>query len=103
MQSLPRALPVSEPRSRRATAPSAEQLLQALDRSNWNRERAAKLLGISRGCFWRHVARWPELHRLACVSLTVLLYEREACRGDLARVADVFGTTVSLLARRLAR
>jgi hypothetical protein len=83
--------------------PTAEELLLAFDRSNWNRERAAKLLGISRGCFWRRVARWPELHRLACVSLSVLLFEREACGGDLARVADLVGTTVPLLSRRLQR
>jgi hypothetical protein len=82
-------------------APTAEQLLLAFAGSNWNRERAAKLLGISRGCFWRRVARWPELHRLARVSLPTLLYEKEACGGNLERLADVFGTTVALLSRRL--
>lgn len=73
----------------------------AFDGSNWNRERAAKILGISRGCFWRQVTRWPELHRLARVSLPTLLYEKEVCGGDLERLADVFGTTVLLLLRRL--
>jgi hypothetical protein len=97
----PRTPPGSQPRSARAIAPTAEQLLLAFDGSNWNRERAAKLLGISRGCFWRRVARWPELHRLARVSLPTLLYEREACGGDLERLADVFGTTATLLAHRL--
>jgi hypothetical protein len=81
--------------------PTADEILLAFQGSNWNRERAAKLLGISRGCFWRRVTRWPELHRLARVSLPILLYEREACGGDLQRVADVVGTTVALLARRL--
>jgi hypothetical protein len=83
------------------TAPTADQLLSAFEDSNWNRGRAAKLLGISRGTFWRRVTRWPELYRLACVSLSVLLYEKEACGGDLARLADLFGTTVPLLSRRL--
>jgi hypothetical protein len=81
--------------------PTEEQLLLAFDGSNWNRERAAKILGISRGCFWRRVTKWPELHRLARVSLPILLYEKEACAGDLERLADVFGTTVPLLAHRL--
>jgi two-component system nitrogen regulation response regulator GlnG len=88
-------------RSPRAVAPTAEQLLLAFDGSNWNREGAARLLGISRGCFWRRVTKWPELHRLARVSLPILLYEKEACGGDLERLADVFGTTVPLLSRRL--
>ena len=93
--------PGSQARSPRAAAPTAEQLLWAFEGSNWNRERAAKLLGISRGCFWRRVAGWPELHRLARVSLSTLLYEKEACGGDLERLADVFGTTVALLSHRL--
>ena len=101
--SLPTAQRAPRPASRQAGAPTGEQLLLALDRSNWNRERAAKLLGISRGCFWRRVARWPELHRLACASLSVLLSDKEACGGDLARLADVTGTTVALLARRLGQ
>ncbi len=88
-------------RTQRAVAPTEEQLLLAFDGSNWNRERAAKFLGISRGCFWRRVTKWPELHRLARVSLPILLYEKEACGGDLERLADVFGTTVPLLAHRL--
>ena len=91
----------SRSRAARTVAPTAEELLLAFENSNWNRERAAKLLGISRGCFWRRVARWPELHRLARVSLPTLLYEKEACGGDLERLADVFGTTVTLLAHRL--
>jgi hypothetical protein len=32
-----------------------------------------------------------------------LLYEKEACGGDLERLADVFGTTVALLSHRLER
>jgi hypothetical protein len=87
-------------RTLRAT-PTADQILLAFQDSNWNRERAAKLLGISRGCFWRRVTRWPELHRLARVSLPILLYEKEACGGDLERLADFVGTTVALLSRRL--
>ncbi|HVV48255.1 MAG TPA: helix-turn-helix domain-containing protein [Polyangia bacterium] len=81
--------------------PTAEQILSAFEDSNWNRGRAAQLLGISRGTFWRRVTRWPELHRLACVSLPILLYEKEACGGDLERLAGLFGTTVPLLSRRL--
>jgi Bacterial regulatory protein, Fis family len=99
--SPPRAQPGSQPRSARAIAPTAEELLLAFEGSNWNRERAAKLLGISRGCFWRRVAGWPELHRLARVSLPTLLYEKEACGGDRERLADVFGTTAALLSHRL--
>ncbi len=87
-------------RTHRVT-PTADQIVLAFQDSNWNRERAARLLGISRGCFWRRVTRWPELHRLARVSLPILLYEKEACGGDLTRLADVVGTTVALLARRL--
>ncbi|HLK91118.1 MAG TPA: helix-turn-helix domain-containing protein [Polyangia bacterium] len=83
------------------TAPTLDQLVSAFEGSDWNRGRAAKLLGISRGNFWRRVTRWPELYRLARVSLPLLLYEREACGGDLARLADLFGTTVPLLSRRL--
>ena len=90
-----------QPRNQRAAVPTEEQLLLAFDGSNWNRERAAKILGISRGCFWRRVTKWPELHRLARVSLPILLYEKEACAGDLERLADVFGTTVPLLSHRL--
>jgi hypothetical protein len=97
----PRARPAAQPRSVRAIAPTAEELLLAFEGSNWNRERAAKLLGISRGCFWRRVARWPELHRLARVSLPTLLYEKDACGGDLDRLAEIFGTTVALLSHRL--
>jgi hypothetical protein len=97
----PKSLPGSQSGSPRTAAPTAEQLLWAFEGSNWNRERAAKLLGISRGCFWRRVAGWPELHRLARVSLATLLYEKEACGGDLERLADVFGTTVALLSHRL--
>lgn len=82
-------------------APTEDQILSAFEHSNWNRGRAAKILGISRGNFWRRVTRWPELYRLACVSLPILLYEREACGGDLERLADLFGTTVPLLSRRL--
>ena len=84
-------------------APTADEILSAFESSNWNRGRAAKLLGISRGTLWRRVTRWPELYRLACVSLPLLLYEKEACGGDLERLADIFGTTVPLLSRRLGR
>jgi hypothetical protein len=83
------------------TAPTEDQILLAFEHSDWNRGRAAKLLGISRGNLWRRVTRWPELYRIACVSLPILLYEKEACGGDLERLADVFGTTVPLLSRRL--
>jgi hypothetical protein len=93
----------TQTRPTRTAAPTAEQLLLAFDGSNWNRERAAKLLGISRGCFWRRVTKWPELHRLAQVSLSTLLYEKEACGDDLQRLANVFGTTVALVSRRLER
>jgi len=82
-------------------APTLDQILSAFENSNWNRGRAAKLLGISRGNFWRRVTRWPELYRLARISLPILLYEKEACGGDLERVAGLFGTTVPLLSRRL--
>jgi two-component system, NtrC family, nitrogen regulation response regulator GlnG len=85
----------------RELEPTSDQLLSAFEDSDWNRGRAAKLLGISRGNFWRRVTRWPELYRLARVSLSILLYEKEACGGDLERVADLFGTTVPLLSRRL--
>lgn len=83
-------------------APTGEEIVSAFEESNWNRGRAAKLLGISRGTFWRRVTRWPELYRLACVSLPTLLFEKEACGGDLERLADIFGTTVPLISRRLA-
>ena len=84
-----------------AGTPTGEEILSAFEDSDWNRGRAAKLLGISRGTFWRRVTRWPELYRLACVSLPTLLFEKEACGGDLVRLADIFGTTVPLLSRRL--
>jgi hypothetical protein len=51
-------------------AVTPDDLLAALESSGWHRGRAAKVLGISRGAFWRRVTRWPELHRLACVSLS---------------------------------
>lgn len=82
-------------------APTPDQILSAFESSDWNRGRAAKLLGISRGNFWRRVIRWPELYRLARVSLPILLYEKDACGGDLERLAGLFGTTVPLLSRRL--
>jgi len=93
---------MQEPQLSPAGAPTGEEILSAFEDSNWNRGRAAKLLGISRGTFWRRVTRWPELYRLACVSLPTLLFEKEACGGDLERLADIFGTTVPLLSRRLA-
>jgi two-component system nitrogen regulation response regulator GlnG len=89
-------------RSRRHDGPNSEQLLAVLESTDWDRTPAAAMLGVSRTTFWRWLGKYPEVRRVADISIAALRGEIEACRDDLDLVAKKLGTSVVLVRRRLA-
>jgi two-component system nitrogen regulation response regulator GlnG len=80
----------------------ARDVAAALEASGWNRQRAMKLLGVSKQTLWRELRTRPELAKLLDFSLEELRRQVAACGGDLARLAAELGVPEQLLARRLA-
>jgi two-component system, NtrC family, nitrogen regulation response regulator GlnG len=80
---------------------TSDQLLAALESTDWNRTPAAGMLHVSRTTFLRWLRKYPELHRVADISIPELRREIEACGDDLDLVAKKLGTSVMLVRRRL--
>jgi DNA-binding NtrC family response regulator len=80
---------------------TSDQLLAALESTDWNRTPAARMLHVSRSTFLRWLRKYPELHRVADISIPELRREIEACGDDLDLVAKKLGTSVMLVRRRL--
>jgi len=80
---------------------TSDQLLGALEDTDWNRTPAAGLLHVSRSTFLRWLRKYPELHRAADISIPQLRREIETCRDDLDLVAKKLGMSVMLIRRRL--
>jgi len=80
---------------------TSDQLLAALESTNWNRTPAARMLHVSRTTFLRWLRKYPELHRVADISIPELRREIEACGDDLDLVAKKLGTSTMLVRRRL--
>jgi transcriptional regulator with GAF, ATPase, and Fis domain len=80
---------------------TSDQLLAALESTDWNRTRAAGMLHVSRSTSLRWLRKYPELHRVADISIAELRREIEACGDDLDLVAKKLGTFVMLVRRRL--
>ena len=92
------AQPTPPPRHAERTS---DELLAVLESTNWNRTPAARKLNVSRPTFLRWLRKYPELHRVADVSIPELRRELEACGDDLELVAKKLGTSVMLVRRRL--
>jgi two-component system nitrogen regulation response regulator GlnG len=93
---------VAQPtRSSRRAGPTSDRVLAALESTDWDRGRAADVLGVSRVTFWRWLAKYPELRRLSHISVPDLREMFEACGGDLDLVAKKLGTSVVLVRSRL--
>jgi hypothetical protein len=94
--------PVAHPnRSSRRVGPTSDRVLAPLESTDWDRGRAAEVLGVSRVTFWRWLAKYQELRRVSHISLPDLRETVEACGGDLELAAKKLGTTVMLVRRRL--
>jgi two-component system nitrogen regulation response regulator GlnG len=87
--------------SRRHDGPNGEQILAVLEGTTWDRTSAAEMLGVSRATFWRWLRKYPELLRVADISIPALRKEIEGCGDDLESVAKKLGTSVMLVRRRL--
>jgi two-component system nitrogen regulation response regulator GlnG len=83
------------------SVPTGAELLSALESADWNRPRAAKVLGVSRQAFWRYLVKHADLRLVADLDPRDLLRESEACGGDLQALAKKLGVSAPLLSRRL--
>jgi two-component system, NtrC family, nitrogen regulation response regulator GlnG len=92
--------PVPAQAAARPATVSRETLLVALEDAGWNRAQAARALNLSRTTFWRRLAAEPDIRRLADLSASELVQEKDAAGGDTAVVAAKLGLPVDLLARR---
>ena len=92
------AQPTPPPRHAERTS---DALLAVLESTDWNRTPAARKLNVSRATFLRWLRKYPELHRVADISIPELRREIEACGDDLDLVAKKLGTSVMLVRRRL--
>ena len=92
------AQPTPPPRHAESTS---DDLLAVLESTDWNRTPAARKLNVSRATFLRWLRKYPELHRVADVSVFELRRELEACGEDFELVAKKLGTSVVLVRRRL--
>jgi hypothetical protein len=80
---------------------TSDQLLTALESTGWNRTPAARMLHVSRSTFLRWLRKYPELQRVADISIPELRREIEARGDDLDLVAKELGTSAMLIRRRL--
>ena len=87
--------------SSRHTGRTSDELLAALESTDWDRTRAMKMLNVSRTTFWRRLGKYPALRRVAYISVPDLRQEIETCGHDLDLVAMKLSTSVLLIRRRL--
>jgi two-component system, NtrC family, nitrogen regulation response regulator GlnG len=81
---------------------SEEHLLAALERSRWNRSKAAEVLGVGRTTLYDWLERAPPLRSVLGVSEPELRRRLNDAGGDVERLAAELGTTADLVNRRLA-
>jgi two-component system, NtrC family, nitrogen regulation response regulator GlnG len=79
----------------------SDQLLAALESTDWDRTRAKEMLNVSRTTFWRWLGKYPALRSVAYTSVPDLRREIEVCGDDLDLVAKKLRTSVILIRRRL--
>ena len=82
-------------------AKGPRDLAGALEASRWNRQRAMKVLNVSKATFYRLLGREPDVARLLHLSEQDLLRDLRACDGDLSRLAAKLQLPEDLVARRL--
>jgi len=82
---------------------SEEHLVAALERSRWNRSKAAEVLRVGRTTLYEWLEKYPQLRSVMAVGEAELRRRLNDAGGDVERLAAELGTTAALVNRRLAR
>ena len=77
--------------------------MAALERSRWNRSKAAEVLRVGRTTLYEWLEKYPQLRSVMAVGEAELRRRLNDAGGDVERLAAELGTTAALVNRRLAR
>jgi two-component system nitrogen regulation response regulator GlnG len=95
--------PAGPPASSTTPQPLEQSLLDALERANWNRTKAAQILGVGRTTFYRRLENHPDLRQVLDVEAEELERALAAAGGDVEAAAAKLGVSVPILRLRLGR
>lgn len=98
---LPSMTPASAPSLLARRPLSRDQLLAALDRTDWNQLRAAEELGIARETLRKLLANEPQIRSVIKMRLPDLIEELRQLGGDLRELSRRLGIDEALLRLRL--
>ncbi|HEX7501717.1 MAG TPA: helix-turn-helix domain-containing protein [Polyangia bacterium] len=82
---------------------SHEQLLEVLERNDFQPARAARELGISRSTIYERIQRDPQVRRVADLSDEELRRLVDECQGDVAMLGKRLQVSVRALRMRLSK